>query len=104
MVFPRHSHLHGPLLQLCCTLLSKPKEIRMSLTSKSLLNAALFLMLAALPLVAAILPNAKPEEVGFSTERLQKIHQMLQSRIDAGDIAGAVTLVARNGHIAHFET
>ena len=61
-------------------------------------------MLAALPLMAATLPNAKPEEAGFSSERLQRIHQMLQRRIDAHDIAGAVTLVARNGRIVHFET
>src|SRR5262245_10224486 len=64
----------------------------------------LVLTLAALPLVAATLPNAKPEEVGLSTDRLQRIHQMIQRRIDAGDIAGAVTLVARNGRIAHLET
>jgi len=29
---------------------------------------------------------------------------MLQRRIDAGDISGAVTLVARNGRVGHFET
>jgi len=67
-------------------------------------KTALFLMLAALPLMAATLPNAKPEEAGFSSERLQRIHQMLQRRIDAHDIAGAVTLIARNGRIVHFET
>jgi len=67
-------------------------------------KTAMFLMLAALPLMAATLPNAKPEEAGFSSERLQRIHQMLQRRIDAHDIAGAVTLVARNGKIVHFET
>ena len=67
-------------------------------------KTALFLILAALPLMAATLPNAKPEEAGFSSERLQRIHQMLQRRIDAHDIAGAVTLVARNGRIVHFET
>src|SRR5881296_3585747 len=63
-----------------------------------------FLMLIAIPLVGAALPEAKPEEVGFSADRLQRIHQMLQRRIDAGDISGAVTLVARNGRVAHFET
>jgi CubicO group peptidase (beta-lactamase class C family) len=61
-------------------------------------------MLVAIPLVAATLPNAKPEEVGLSSERLQRIHQMIQRRIDAGDISGAVTLVARNGRVAYFET
>jgi len=67
-------------------------------------KTVMFLMLAALPLTAATLPIAKPEEAGFSSERLQRIHQMLQRRIDAHDIAGAVTLVARNGRIVHFET
>ena len=43
----------------------------------------IFLVLLAAPLVGAALPEAKPEEVGFSSERLQRIHQMLQRRIDA---------------------
>src|ERR1044071_3249134 len=76
----------------------------MAPATKSPVKTALFLLLAALPLMAATLPNAKPEEVGLSPERLLKIHQMLQRRIEAGDISGAVTLVARNGRIAHFET
>jgi len=75
----------------------------MRLAGSPSVKTVLFLMLAALPLVAATLPNAKPEEAGFSSERLQRIHQMLQRRIDASDIAGAVTLVARNGRITHFE-
>ena len=64
------------------------------------------LPLAALPsvtliLTAASLPTSpKPEDVGLSAERLQRIHQMIQRHIDAGDITGAVTLVARKGQIA----
>src|SRR5262245_30486947 len=76
----------------------------MTSATKPAVKIALFLLIAALPLKAATLPSAKPEEVGLSSERLQKIHQMLQRRIDAGDISGAVTLVARKGRIAHFET
>jgi outer membrane biogenesis lipoprotein LolB len=58
------------------------------------------LPLAALPcvtliLTAASLPTSpKPEDVGLSAERLQRIHQMIQRHIEAGDITGAVTLVA----------
>ena len=33
-------------------------------------KTAIFLMLAALPLTASTLPIAKPEEAGFSSERL----------------------------------
>jgi CubicO group peptidase (beta-lactamase class C family) len=54
------------------------------------------------PLAAASLPVAKPEEVGLSSERLQRIDQMIQRRIDAGDLAGAVAMVARKGRIAYF--
>ena len=46
---------------------------------------------------------AKPEEVGLSSERLPRIHETVQRYLDSGQLAGAVTLVARRGRIAHFE-
>lgn len=52
---------------------------------------------------AGSLPRAKPEEVGLSSERLARIGPAMQRHIDAGEIAGVVTLVARRGRIAHFE-
>jgi len=59
--------------------------------------------LLAFPVAAGSLPNGKPEDVGVSSERLQRIHEAIQRHIDAGDISGAVTLVARRGSIVHFE-
>ena len=53
--------------------------------------------------MAAATPTAKPEEVGFSSERLQRINELVQRHIEAGSFSGAVTLVARNGRIAHLE-
>ena len=53
--------------------------------------------------IAAAAPTAKPEEVGFSTERLHRINDLVQRHITAGDFSGAVTLVARNGRIAYLE-
>ena len=44
----------------------------------------------------------KPEEVGFSSEQLDKIETHFQGRVDRGEIAGIVTLVARKGKIAHL--
>ena len=67
------------------------------------LTRVLLPTLLALPLAAASIQVAKPEDVGLSTERLQRIHDLMQRRIAAGDIAGAVTLVARRGRIAHLE-
>ena len=56
-----------------------------------------FFALAGLPLEAA---TVQPESVGLSEERLSRIHDAMQRHIDARDISGAVTLVARNGQIA----
>ncbi len=58
---------------------------------------------AALPAMAGSVPTAKPEEAGFSSERLARINEAVQRHIEAHDISGAVTLVARNGKIVHFE-
>jgi CubicO group peptidase (beta-lactamase class C family) len=66
-------------------------------------TAACVLLLVALILpVGAAGPTGKPEEVGVSSERLQRITQMIKRRIDAGDLAGAVTAVARRGKIVHL--
>jgi CubicO group peptidase (beta-lactamase class C family) len=61
------------------------------------------LFLVALPLSAASIQTSKPEDVGFSPERLGRIHETMQRHIEAHDISGAVTLVARRGRVAHFE-
>ena len=47
------------------------------------------------------LPTATPESVGLSTTGLKRIDAFLQSLIDEGDLAGAVTLVARHGKTVH---
>ena len=60
------------------------------------------LAILALTVVTASTPTAKPEDVGLSSERLQRISQMIQRRIDAGELAGAVTVVARRGKVAHL--
>ena len=54
--------------------------------------------------LAAAAPTARPEDVGLSADRLKRIGELLQRHIDARTFPGAVTLVARNGRIAHFDT
>src|SRR6202140_5325178 len=61
------------------------------------------LALAAVPLIAGSVPTAKPEDVGMSADRLKRIDQMVQRRIDAGELSGAVTIVARKGKVVHLE-
>ena len=64
-------------------------------------------VVAAAALVAsgfgATLGITKAEDVGMSSERLKRIHPMIQGHIDARDFSGAVTLVARKGKVVHFE-
>ena len=48
------------------------------------------------------LPRAdKPEDVGLSSERLQRLTDTLKSDIDKGIVPGAVALIARRGKIAY---
>ncbi len=54
-------------------------------------------------LTAASLPKSNPEQSGLSTERLQRVHALMQRYIESGDIAGSVTLVARKGHMVRLE-
>ena len=47
--------------------------------------------------------TAMPDEVGLSAEGLERISSTTQGFIDRKQLAGAVTVVARRGKIAHFE-
>jgi CubicO group peptidase (beta-lactamase class C family) len=50
------------------------------------------------------LPTAKrPEEFGFSTERLERVTKLFQGDVDNGKIAGAVLVLGREGHIVYLQ-
>ena len=80
------------------------KNIRIAL-------AALLVALASLPSSAQApahhpsdMTLVKPEAVGFSTERLERLHQLIQQEIDRKQLAGAVTILARHGKIVDYRT
>ena len=65
---------------------------------------SLHLCLSAGILVAQDIPwAASAEEVGMSSDRLERINDAMQRHIAAGTIQGAVTAVARRGKLVHFE-
>jgi CubicO group peptidase (beta-lactamase class C family) len=68
-------------------------------------STLLFLLLSSLLVTTSVAetPRAKAEDVGISSQRLQRIHDLMQRHIAAGDFSGTVTLVARNGRVAHLE-
>lgn len=49
-------------------------------------------------------PVDKPENVGVSAERLQRLSDSMQRYIDANLLAGTVSLVSRNGKVIHVES
>jgi len=50
------------------------------------------------------LPVGVPEDVGMSSERLQRLSRAMQRLVDDQQLAGITTMVARHGTVAHFET
>ncbi|HEX4785914.1 MAG TPA: serine hydrolase domain-containing protein [Candidatus Sulfotelmatobacter sp.] len=54
--------------------------------------------------LAQELPTGKPESLGLSPERLERIAATVQRDIDDKRIAGAVTLIVRHGHVAWFKS
>jgi CubicO group peptidase (beta-lactamase class C family) len=56
------------------------------------------------PALAQPLPQARPEQVGLSSERLGRLGQVLRQEIEQGKLPGAVALVARKGRVAYYES
>jgi CubicO group peptidase (beta-lactamase class C family) len=49
------------------------------------------------------LPQAKPEDVGMSAEKLSRVVPVMQKFVDEKKVAGAVTIVTKNGKIVLCE-
>jgi CubicO group peptidase (beta-lactamase class C family) len=71
--------------------------------------AAIVLLLAAHPSPAQQparhdidLNPVKPESVGFSSERLERLHALMQKEVDQKHFSGVVTLLARHGKVVDY--
>src|SRR5712691_4640994 len=69
----------------------------------SLVMSALIVLSASMAWAQA-LPSARPDQVGVSSERLDRIGSVLRSEIEKGKFPGAVAVVARKGRIVYFES
>jgi CubicO group peptidase (beta-lactamase class C family) len=45
----------------------------------------------------------RPEDAGFSSERLARLTRVFQAEIETGKLPGAVILLARDGKVAYFQ-
>lgn len=53
--------------------------------------------------VKNITPTAKPEDVGFSSERLGRIDKMIEEHLKNKTLPGAVVYIVRNGKVAYHK-
>jgi CubicO group peptidase (beta-lactamase class C family) len=51
---------------------------------------------------AGQLAHVEPEEVGVSSERLERISELARAYVEDGKFAGIVTMVSRHGKIIHY--
>ena len=68
------------------------------------IRTLLLLSLMTMPLQAADVAVVNSEAVGFSSDRLGKISEFVDREVAAGNLVGAVTLVARHGQVVFFES
>ena len=54
------------------------------------------------PSAAVDMTPVRPETVGFSTERLERLHIFLQQTVEKRQLAGVVTILARHGRIVDY--
>ena len=76
----------------------------MSIFRKSLMMSFAFGVALLANAAAQNLPVAKPADVGFSAERLDRITTLLREDSAKGAIPGAVLMIVRNGKVAYFES
>ena len=67
-------------------------------------TAVLAVAAIAIPVWAQDIPMTRPDKVGMSQERLDRITERMERNIEQGLTAGEVALVARHGKVAYFES
>jgi CubicO group peptidase (beta-lactamase class C family) len=64
----------------------------------------LAVMLVMAPVTAKEMSITKPERQGFSTERLAKLTQLMNAKVEDGTMVGGMGMIARNGKIIYSQT
>jgi CubicO group peptidase (beta-lactamase class C family) len=80
--------------------------VRLILTNPMLIRLTLIVLFVAsmAPLAAADpLPVAKPESVGLSSARLERLAQLLRADVERGRMPGAVIAISRRGKLVYHE-
>ena len=68
------------------------------------LTFGLLVFFISSPVLARAMPVVAPENVGMSSERLERLNKVMNDYVRQEKMPGVVTLIARRGKIAHFQT
>jgi len=74
---------------------------RLQMVRRAFIPVAFFVCCIVAALAQDLPKLSRPEEAGFSSERLNRITQFFQSEVDQGTIPGAVLVVGRNGKMVY---
>jgi CubicO group peptidase (beta-lactamase class C family) len=55
------------------------------------------------PVKSFTLAQSKPEAVGFSSERLERLHALMQETVNQKQLSGIVTILARHGKVVDYK-
>jgi len=81
-----------------------------ALSCSSLLQVVATALYVVIPMVSSAAPpgspnpTATPESVGFSSQRLERLHALIQDEVDHKQLAGAITILVRHGKIIDYHT
>jgi CubicO group peptidase (beta-lactamase class C family) len=70
----------------------------------ALLTLTSYVPLARAAVIDKDLPTATPESVGFSSDRLKRLDEVMKEAIGRKEYLGVVTILARHGKIVHVGT
>src|SRR5688500_448544 len=98
-----HCHLH-PFALVCARTISRgaPKVSKRASMVGMVAVAAALALTQVWP-VAGQVTTTRPEDVGLSSDRFQRVNELMKRHFDAQSFSGAVTLVGRRGKVAHLQ-
>jgi CubicO group peptidase (beta-lactamase class C family) len=79
------------------------QKVTSVLTIRRMAALLLMVLVGVTATQAQSLSRVKPEEVGLSTERLQRLTTALNAYVKNDQLPGGVALVARRGKVAYFQ-
>jgi CubicO group peptidase (beta-lactamase class C family) len=74
-----------------------------TLRKTAFLSSALTLLFTV-ALLGQNLPTAKPEDIGFSSKRLEQIDEVFSGFVKDNKLAGSTILIARKGKVGYFKS